>query len=141
MLDGIIYQVLSEQSRDIFPALCAFFSQSLRTCTVPDSFKQACVSPVHKDVDLSEISNSRSIILLCNMAKSFERLFLKYVYNHFLNNNILTSFQAGFRWGDSMINQLSYLYNTFCQVLNAVKEDFLRYEQSICPCLACWVNS
>ena len=51
-----------------------------------------------------------------------ERLIFKYVYNHFLENNILTSFQSGFRRGDSTVNQLSYLYNTFCQALDAGKE-------------------
>ena len=67
----------------------------------------------------SEISNYRPISLLSNLDKAFERLIFKYVYNHFLENNILTSFQSGFRSGDSTVNQLSYLYNTFCQALDA----------------------
>ena len=48
-------------------------------------------------------------------------LFL-YVYNHFLKNIILTSFQSGFRREDSTFNQLSYLYNTLCQALDAGQE-------------------
>ena len=39
-----------------------------------------------------------------------------------MENNILTSFQSGFRKGDSTVNQLSYLYNTFCPALDACKE-------------------
>ena len=39
-----------------------------------------------------------------------------------MENNILTSFQSGFRRGDSTVNHLSYLYNTFCQALDAGKE-------------------
>ena len=39
-----------------------------------------------------------------------------------MENNILTSFQSGFRRGDSTVNQLSYLCNTFCQALDADKE-------------------
>ena len=120
--DGISNRVLKELSREVSPALCGFFNQSLHTGIVPDSFKQAYVSPVHKGGDPSEISNYRPISLLSNLDKAFERLIFKYVYNHFLENNILTSFQSGFRRGDSTVNQLSYLYNTFCQALDAGKE-------------------
>ena len=103
MPDGISNRALRELSREISSALCGCFNKFLSTCTVPDSFKQVFVSPVHKGVDLSEISNYRSIILLCNLDKSFERLFFfKYVYNHFLDNNILTSFPSGLDGGETL---------------------------------------
>ena len=120
--DGISNRVLKELSREISSALCGVFYQSLHTCIVPDSFKQAYVSPVHKGGDPSEISNYRPISLVSNLDKAFERLIFKYVYNHFLGNNILTSFQSEFRRGDSTVNRLSYLYNNFCQALDAGKE-------------------
>ena len=101
---------------------CGFFNQSLHTCIVPDSFKQAYVSPVYKGADPSEISNYRPISILSNLDNAFERFILKCVYYHFFENNSLTSFQSGFRRGDSIVNQLSYLYNTFCQALDAGKE-------------------
>ena len=62
---------------------------------------------MHKGGDPSEISNYRPISLLSNLDKAFERPIFKYVYNHFLENNILTSFQSQFRSGDSTVNQLS----------------------------------
>ena len=75
---------------------------------------------MHKGGDPSEISNYKPISLLSNLTKAFERrLIFKYVYDHFLENNILASFQSGFRRGDSTVNQLPYLYNTFCQALDA----------------------
>ena len=120
--DGISTCVLKELSQEISPALCGFFNHSLHTGIVPDSFRQAYVSPVHKGGDPSEISNYRPISLLSNLDKAFERLIFQYVYNHILENNILTSFQSGFRRGDSSINQLPYLYNTFCQALDAGKK-------------------
>ena len=52
----------------------------------------------------------RPISLLSNLDKAFERLIFKYVYNHFLENNILTFFQSGFRRGDSTVNQLYLIY-------------------------------
>ena len=47
----------------------------------------------------------------------------KHIYNHFRENSIIiTSFQSGFTPGDSTVNQLIYLYNTFCQALDSGKE-------------------
>ena len=40
-------------------------------------------------------------------------LVFKHLYNHFRENNIITSFQLGFTSGDSTVNQLTYLYNIF----------------------------
>ena len=54
--------------------------------------------------------------------KALERLVFKCLYNHFLDNNILTSFQSGFSSGDSSVNQLTYLYDTFCHALDSGKE-------------------
>ena len=70
------------------------------------------------------IDLQKCISPLSNVDKAFERFIFKYAYNHFLANNILTSFPPGFRRGDSTVNQLSYLYNTFCQALDAGKEVF-----------------
>ena len=87
-----------------------FFNTSLRVGKVPDSSKEAHVTPVPKGGDLSIVSNLRPISLLSNIDKSFEHL-----HNQFLENNILTPFQSGFTPGDSTVNQLTYLYNTLCQ--------------------------
>ena len=43
-------------------------------------------------------------------------------FNHLRDNNILTSFQSGFILGDSTTNQLTFLYDTVCQALDAGKE-------------------
>ena len=55
-------------------------------------------------------------------SKLFERLVFKYLYNHLRDNNLLSSLQSGFIPGDSTVNQLTYLYNTFCQALDSGKE-------------------
>ena len=39
-----------------------------------------------------------------------------------LESSIITSFQSGFTAGDSSVNQLVELYNTFCQALDDGKE-------------------
>lgn len=54
--------------------------------------------------------------------KTLERIVFKHLYNHLNHNNILTSLQSGFIPGDSTVNQLTYLYNTFCHALDTGKE-------------------
>ena len=46
----------------------------------------------------------------------------KHLYNHFHDNQILSSLQSGFIPGDSTVNQLTFLYNTFSQALDSGKE-------------------
>lgn len=56
------------------------------------------------------------------MSKVFERAVYKHVFVHILSNNILTEFQSGFVPSDSTINQLTYLYHNFCEVIDNGKE-------------------
>ena len=40
------------------------------------------------------------------LAKVFERIIFKNLYNYFISNNLITKNQSGFRPGDSCTNQL-----------------------------------
>ena len=44
------------------------------------------------------------------------------MYNHFHDNDVLTPLQSGFIPGDSTVNQLTFLYDTFCKALDSGKE-------------------
>ena len=46
----------------------------------------------------------------------------KYLFNFFQDNNVITPFQSGFVPGDSTVNQLIDIYNTFCKALDEGKE-------------------
>ena len=120
--DGVSNRILSALANELSIPIFHFFNQSLNQGDVPDCFKESHVSPVPKGGDPSELSNYRPISLLSNLEKCLERAVFKYLYNHFRDNNILTSFQSGFIPGDSTVNQLSYLYNTFCQAIDDGKE-------------------
>ena len=80
------------------------------------SFKEANVCPIPKTGDLSMVSNYRPISLLNPEAKLFEILIFKYLFNHFRDNNLLSSLLSGFIPGDSTVNQLTYLNNTFAKL-------------------------
>ena len=45
----------------------------------------------------------------------------KYLFNFFRGNNVILAFQSGFVSGDSTVNQLIDIYNTFCKALDEGK--------------------
>ena len=120
--DGINNRILRELAVELSVPFCSLFNQSLRTGNFPACWKVSHVCPIHKSGDRSVPSNYRPVSLLRTPEKSFERAVFKHFYNHLHNNNILTSLQSGFIPGDSTVNQLTYLYNTFCQALDSGKE-------------------
>ncbi|MEW8548396.1 MAG: endonuclease/exonuclease/phosphatase family protein, partial [Candidatus Thiodiazotropha sp.] len=120
--DGLSNRVLRELSKELSIPYCSLFNQSLRTGIVPLSYKEANVCPIPKTGDSSKVSNYRPISLLNAEDKVLERLVFKYLFNHLRDNNLLSSLQSGFLPGDSTVNQLTFLYNTFCQALDAGKE-------------------
>ena len=120
--DGVSNRILSALANGLSSPICDLFNQSLRQGDVPDCFKESHVCPIHKGWDQSLPSNYRHTSLLSNLENSLERAVFKYLYNHFRDNNILSSFQSGFITGNSTVNQLNYLYNTFCQAIDEGKE-------------------
>ena len=56
------------------------------------------------------------------IGKVLENLVHKYVFNFFRDNAVITALQSGFMPGDSTVNQLVDVYNTFCEALDEGKE-------------------
>ena len=82
------------------------FDNILETGINPDQWKEANVTPVHKKNDKQIISNYRPISILPILAKVFERIIFKNLYNYLTENNLITANQSGFRPGVSCTNQL-----------------------------------
>ena len=87
------------------------FDNILKTGIFPDQWKEANVTPVHKKKDKQTYSNYRPISLLPILAKVFERIVFKNVYNYLFSNNLITRNQSGFTPGDSVTNQLLSFVN------------------------------
>ena len=86
---------------------------------VPASYKEANICPIPKKVTCP--------FYLIIGSSPFLTLKVSYLNASFSNictipYILLSSLQAGFIPGDSTANQLTYLYNTFCQALNDGKE-------------------
>ena len=115
-------RVLRELATELSVPFCSLFNRSLQIGAFPENWKRSHVTPIAKGGERSSPSNYRPISLLCTPEKRFERVVFKHIYTHFHENHILTSLQSGFIPGDSTVNQLTFLYNTFSQALDTEKE-------------------
>lgn len=120
--DAINNRVLKELSQPLSFPLSDLFNFSLTSGKVPLIWKEANVTPIFKKDDPSVVSNYRPISLLSAVGKVLEKIVHKHLFNFIRDNDILTTLQSGFIPGDSTVNQLVDIYNTFCQSLDQGKE-------------------
>ena len=89
---------------------------------MPAIWKQANITPIFKKNDVSDPTNYRPISLLSSIGKELEKLVHKRIFNFFRDNQVVTTPQSGFAPGDSTVNQLLDICNTFCKALDEGKE-------------------
>ncbi|MEW8247643.1 MAG: reverse transcriptase family protein, partial [Candidatus Thiodiazotropha endolucinida] len=116
--DTINNYILKNCAHELSPPLAELFNASLRSATVPILWKEANVTPVYKKDDPSDCRNYRPISLLSTVGKVLEKIVHKHVFNFLNANNLISSLQSGFVPGDSTVNQLVDIYNTFCKALD-----------------------
>ena len=66
----------------------------------------ADVVPVHKESDKQVLKNYLPVSLLPICGKVFERLIYDSSFKYFIENNVISPNQSGFKPGDSCTNQL-----------------------------------
>ena len=120
--DSINNRLLKETAHSLSSPLSDLFNYSLSSGVVPNRWKEANETPIYKKNDPSDVSNYRPISLLSSICKVLEKIIHKHVFNFFRDHKIITSLQSGFVPGDSTVNQLVDIYNTFCKALDEGKE-------------------
>ena len=120
--DSINNKILKDLAQPLSAPLKDLLNFSLEKRQVPITWKQVNVTPIFKKDDPSEMSNYRPISLLSTVGKALEKIVDKHIFNFFQENHVITTLQSGFVPGDSTVNQLTDLYNTFCQALDEGKE-------------------
>ena len=120
--DGISPRLLKIAAKPISKILQYIFNLSIKTSKFPSAWKKANVVPIHKKGDKSVIDNYRPVSLLSVVAKVFERIVFKYVYNHFRDNFVISVYQSGFLPGCSTVTQLLEVYHHFCRAVDEGKE-------------------
>ena len=104
--DGVSIAMLKLCSKEISKPLKLIFDYGMAVGRFPSTWKLANVQPVHKKNSRQLKSNYRPISLLPIFSKIFEKLVFDAMYSYFVDNELISKYQSGFRPGDSTINQL-----------------------------------
>ena len=82
------------------------FSKSLAESKIPDIWKRANVTAIHKSGDKTNSENYRPISLTLVACKLIERLIRDKIVDHMTQHNLFSPYQHGFIPGKSCITQL-----------------------------------
>ena len=94
----------------ILAPVCMIFEKSLREGRVPEDWRKANVVPIYKTGDRGKTKNYRSVSLICQLCKVFEKLVRDELVEYLEGNGLLKGTQHGFRKGRSCLtNLLSFL--------------------------------
>ena len=104
--DQISIRMLKLCSTSICKPLEIIFNRCLETGMFPNDWKKGNVVPAFKKGDKQILKNYRSISLLPVCGKIFEKLIFNEMFKFFIENDLITPNQSGFKPGDSCINQL-----------------------------------
>ena len=104
--DQISIRMLRLCSNSTGKPLEIIFNRCLETSTFPNDWKKGNVVPVFKKGDKQILKNYRPISLLPVCGKIFEKLIFNKIFKFFIENDLISPNQSGFKPGDSCINQL-----------------------------------
>ena len=96
-IDGISNSLIKLSKHVLVKPLAIMVNQMLNTGIFPSQLKISKVIPLHKANDETLLSNYRPIALLPSVSKIFENVVLDQISNYFIDNNLLSMQQYGFR--------------------------------------------
>ena len=120
--DGISPRLIKEAGTSIVGVLTRLFNKSLELGKFPSMWKKANVIPLYKKAERYLAANYRPVSLLSIMAKVFERIVFKYLFNYFREHFMISVWQSGFLPGSSTVTQLIEIYDQFCKAVSKGKE-------------------
>ena len=115
--DGIPTRLLKEAASSLAPSLATLFNISFERCTIPQEWRDATVTPIHKKGSKTEPSNYRPISLLSVTSKVQERIVADRISKHIQPH--LPNGQSGFRPNDGTTQQLSRLIHQITEKRDA----------------------
>ena len=95
--DGISSSLLKYLEPILSGPLSLIINQSLHTGIFPDKLKLAKIFPVDKKDDIHMMQNYRPISILPTISKIFEKVVYEQIQTYFLQNNLFSKSQYGFR--------------------------------------------
>ena len=116
--DEISIRMLKICDKTIYKPLYLIFSSCMESDIFPAQWKMANVVPAYKRDDKQNVKNYRPVSLLPIFGKVFERLIYNEMSSFFIENDLISANQSGFKQGDSCINQLLSITHEIYQSLD-----------------------
>lgn len=120
--DGLSPLVLKVCADELASPLTDLFRSSLNTGVVPQGWKVAHVTPIHKGGGKSDPNNYRPISLLPIISKIFETLLNRRIQKHLLDNKLISDHQFGFLPGRSSLDLLTSTTQRWSNALDSGSE-------------------
>ena len=107
--------------------LAIIFKQLLSVAYVPDEWRKAIITPVHKKGSHADCSNYRPISLTCVTSKILERVIAGQIREFLTNNNIINHAQHGFTFGRSTCTNLLECLNDWTLYIQDKQQVIIAY--------------
>src|SRR5574343_1419242 len=120
--DGIPNILYKNCAHQLAYPLSKLFKQSINSGIFPDTWKKASVTAIHKTGNKQIPTNYRPISLLPCVSKILEKIVNDHLMRQLENNNLLSSYQFGFRKNRSTCDLLTYLTQTWTDALDEGNE-------------------
>jgi hypothetical protein len=115
--DEISSRVIKACSKAIISPLSHTSNQALAKGIFTSRLNFSIVKPLHKKGNKESISNYRPISLLLSFSKILEKVIFNRLYQHCIENNILSIHQYGLKLGSFMdkaiFNLINEIYDAF----------------------------
>ena len=95
--DGLSNNIIKYVAPLLVKPMTFLINQSLSTGMFPDMLKLAKIIPVYKKDNIHVVENYRPISILPSLSKIFETVVFQQLSSYFINNDLLSKSQYGFR--------------------------------------------
>lgn len=109
--------ILHKCKEELTKPLRAIMKKSLSTSKVPQKWKSANITCIHKGGDKAQAINYRPVSLTSIIAKLLERIIRWYLIHYLEINDAFPESQHGFRSGRSTVSQLLEHYESIIEAL------------------------
>uniref|UniRef100_A0A0X3PTK8 Reverse transcriptase domain-containing protein n=1 Tax=Schistocephalus solidus TaxID=70667 RepID=A0A0X3PTK8_SCHSO len=104
--DGISAKVLNELTEQLALPLSKIFESSMEAGALPTEWKIANITPIYKGGERTSPNSFRPVSLTSICCKMMEKIIKTELMRHLEENNLLSSYQHGFRSGRSCLTNL-----------------------------------
>ena len=111
--------------KSIFKTLSILFKSCLTQGIFPSKWKKTNVVPIHKKNNKQCVTNYRPVSLLPICSKGLERIIYNTMFTYFIENNLISENQSGFKPVDSCVNQLLAIN---CEIFSSFDKTITKLE-------------